>query len=326
MFEFQEVRKSHDFFTCCQTPEVAAEITIQPITAFDVDAAILFSDIMVVPQALGMEVEMVKGKGPTFLRPLKSPEDIKTVHADVDVKVALKYVFDAITIIRRNLDGKVPLIGFTGGPFTLFGYMIEGGGSKTWSKAKRWFWMYPKESRKLLGIITKVNVDYVVEQIRAGAQMIEVMDTNASHLGPDEFREFVMPFLGQTCTSIRERCQAEGLPIVPITLFAKGANHSLELQADLGYDCISLDWCISPEEARKRVAGKVSLQGNLDPCAFYGDREEIKRQVKKMVHGFGATGYIAQLGHGMYPDHPRVSMEEFVTSVHRESENLLTKN
>jgi len=326
MTEYHEVRKENNFFTICQTPELAVEVTMQPVNAFEVDAAILFSDIMVVCQALGMEVEMVKGKGPVMKCPLRTPEDLDSLTVDVDVKESLKYVFEAITLCRRKLAGKVPLIGFTGGPWTLLGYMVEGGGSKTWSKAKRWMWMYPEAVHKLLGIITRVNVDYIVEQIRAGAQLIEVMDTNVSFLGPTEFREFVLPYLGQTCKSIHAKCRAEGLPEVPLTLFAKGANHSLELQADLGYDVLSLDWCISPEEARKRVGNKVALQGNLDPCALYGDSEEIKRQVRKMVDGFGAIGYIANLGHGMYPDMPRESMETFVNAVHTESENILMKS
>ena len=175
--EFREVRVEHEFFKVCQTPELACEITLQPIRRFPLDAAIIFSDILVVPQALGMTVQMKPGVGPVFDKPL-TPEDMEAL-VRPDVKVALKYVYDAITLTRQKLEGKVPLIGFTGAPWTLMSYMIEGGGSKTQSKAKKWLYHFTEASHKLLSLLTEVCVDYLVEQVRAGAQLLQVFESNA---------------------------------------------------------------------------------------------------------------------------------------------------
>ena len=183
--EFREVRVENEFFKVCQTPELACEITLQPIRRFPLDAAIIFSDILVIPQALGMIVQMKPGVGPVFDKPLVNPEDIDTL-VRPDVKVALKYVYDAITLTRHKLEGKVPLIGFTGAPWTLMAYMIEGGGSKTQSKAKKWLYQFPEASRRLLSVLTEVCVDYLVEQVRAGAQMLQVFESNAEYLGEEE--------------------------------------------------------------------------------------------------------------------------------------------
>ena len=176
--EFREVRVEHEFFKVCQTPELACEITLQPIRRFPLDAAIIFSDILVVPQALGMTVQMKPGVGPVFDKPLLTPEDMEAL-VSPDVKMALKYVYDAITLTRQKLEGKVPLIGFTGAPWTLMSYMIEGGGSKTQSKAKKWLYHFTEASHKLLSLLTEVCVDYLVEQVRAGAQLLQVFESNA---------------------------------------------------------------------------------------------------------------------------------------------------
>jgi uroporphyrinogen decarboxylase len=220
------MRVVNDFFTICQTPELACEVTLQPIRRFPLDAAIIFSDILVVPQALGMKVEMKPGVGPVFAAPLAGPPDLDLLTVP-DVKVALKYVYDAITLTRHKLEGKVPLIGFTGAPWTLMAYMVEGRGSKTQSKAKRWLYSHPEASHRLLATLTSVCTDYLVEQVRAGAQLLQVFESNAEYLGKAEFDRFALPSLVAISRGVKERLAAEGLASVPMTVFAKGCHYGL---------------------------------------------------------------------------------------------------
>ncbi|XP_023333308.1 uroporphyrinogen decarboxylase [Eurytemora carolleeae] len=313
--EFREMRAEADFFKICQTPELACEITLQPIRRFELDAAIIFSDILVVPQALGMKVEMKPGVGPVFDKPLVNPGDIDRLTIP-DVNTVLKYVFDAITLTRHKLEGKVPLIGFTGAPWTLMSYMIEGGGSKTQSKAKKWLYQHPEASHKLLKIITDVNVEYLVGQVRAGAQLLQVFESNAEYLGPVEFSKFALPCLIEINRRVKDKLVAEGLDIVPMTVFAKGAHYALAELGGSGYDVVGLDWTIDPTEARKLVGPNVTLQGNLDPCGLYAPSTDIEARVKMMVQQFGRDRWIANLGHGIYPDMDPESVETFVNSIH----------
>jgi len=313
--EFKQLRVENDFFTICQTPELACEITLQPIRRFELDAAIIFSDILVVPQALGMKVEMKAGVGPVFESPLSSPGDMDTLVVP-DVKTVLKYVFDAITLTRHKLEGKVPLIGFTGAPWTLMAYMIEGGGSKTLSKAKKWLYKHPNESRKLLQLITDVNVEYLVEQVRAGAQLLQVFESSAEYLGPSEFRAFALPFLVDINRRVKQKLKDLELENVPMTVFAKGAHYALRELGESGYDVVGLDWTIDPVEARKIVGPNVTLQGNLDPCALYSPAESLQSTVQAMVQNFGRERWIANLGHGIYPDMDPESVKIFVDTVH----------
>jgi len=316
--EFRAMRAETDFFTVCQTPALACEVTLQPIRRFPLDAAIIFSDILVVPQALGMKVEMKPGVGPVFDRPLVTPEDIETL-VRPDAKVALKYVYDAISLTRHKLEGKVPLIGFTGAPWTLMSYMIEGGGSKTQSKAKKWLYQYPEASRKLLALITEVNVDYLVEQVRAGAQLLQVFESNAEYLGPAMFSTFCLPFLIEIASRVRARLAEEQLEPVPMTVFAKGGHYALQKLADSGYDTVGIDWTIDPLLARKAVGNKVSLQGNLDPCALYSSKEKIDEAAKELCEKFGSQRWIANLGHGIYPDMDPDHLAAFIAGVHKYS-------
>ncbi|KAG6833860.1 hypothetical protein H0H87_011794 [Tephrocybe sp. NHM501043] len=302
--EFRKVRESHDFFDVCRTPELATEITLQPIRRYTglVDAAIIFSDILVIPQAMGMEVLMQPG--PYFPYPLVTPADISDLSDVVDVEKELKYVFDAITQTRKELDGEVPLIGFCGAPWTLFAYMIEGGGSKTLQLAKTWLFKYPEESKALLLRIADVCVDFLVGQVKAGAQLLQIFDSWAGELSPHDFSEFSYPTLVHISTNVRKRLADENLPSTPMTLFAKGANHALGFLADnAGYDVLGLDWVIDPAEARRIVGDKVALQGNMDPNVLYGGRDAIEAAVKRMCEGFRASkcGWIANLGHGITP-------------------------
>ncbi|CAL1702175.1 unnamed protein product [Somion occarium] len=241
--EFRKVRESHEFFEVCRTPELATEVTIQPIRRYSglLDAAIIFSDILVIPQAMGMEVEMKPG--PYFPDPLNTPADIAKLTKDVDVNKELGYVFEAITMTRNALKGEVPLIGFCGAPWTLFAYMVEGGGSKTFQKAKTWLFQYPQESEKLLMRIADVCVDFLVGQVKAGAQLLQVFDSWAGELAPHHFQQFSFPTLQHISSGVRQKLASEGIPAVPMTLFAKGANHALSQLAEQGgYDVLGIDW------------------------------------------------------------------------------------
>jgi uroporphyrinogen decarboxylase len=321
--EFRKVRAQHEFFEICRTPALATEITIQPIRRYSglVDAAIIFSDILVVPQAMGMEVIM--NPGPSFPEPLKTPDDVRRLRATVDVNKELGYVFEAITMTRRELAGEVPLIGFCGAPWTLFAYMVEGGGSKTLQKAKTWLFRYPEESKALLMRIANICVDFLVGQAEAGAQLLQVFDSWAGELSPDDFATFSLPTLVHISSSVRRRLSQLN-NAVPLTLFAKGANQSLPLlAAQSGYDVLGLDWCADPTEARSIVleSGKsVALQGNMDPNVLYGGRGAIETYTKRMCEAFGKEGgWIANFGHGITPDVDPDDLKWFFENVHRRS-------
>lgn len=322
MSEFQEMRAKHDFFEICRTPELAAEVTMQPIRKFNLDAAIIFSDILVVPQALGLTVDMIPEKGPTFAEPLRTPADLSRLTPDIDVNQSLGYVFEAITLTRHKLEGKCPLIGFSGAPWTLMSYMIEGGGSTTMSKAKKWLYTYQEDSHKLLQILTDVIVKYLVGQVVAGAQLLQVFESHAGILGPGTFSRFALPYIRQISARVKADLVQKGLQPVPMIIFAKDAHYALPELSESGYEIISIDWTIDPRSARKQVGPNVGLQGNLDPCALYSSPDDINESVKEMLKAFGTQRYIANLGHGMYPDFDPERLREFVDAVHRHSETI----
>ncbi|CAG5897170.1 unnamed protein product [Menidia menidia] len=320
--EFRESRAGKDFFETCQSPEQCCELTLQPLRRFPFDAAIIFSDILVIPQAMGMEVQMVPGKGPSFPEPLKEPEDLQRLQPNVDVGKELGYVFKAITLTRHKIEGKVPLIGFSGAPWTLMCYMIEGGGSNTQAKAKSWLYRHPESSRLLLAMLTDVIVDYLLGQVAAGAQALQVFESHAGILGPVEFREFSLPYLRDIARRVKDKLKEDGRD-VPMIVFAKDAHYALEDLSESHYEVVGLDWTVDPRQARERTGGKVSLQGNMDPCALYAPKERIADIVKKMLEGFGPRGYIANLGHGLYPDMDPESVGAFVEAVHQHSKLLI---
>ncbi|KAG0053692.1 Uroporphyrinogen decarboxylase in heme biosynthesis [Gryganskiella cystojenkinii] len=316
--EFRAERVENDFFRICRTPELATKVTLQPIDRYDglLDASIIFSDILVIPQALGMEVQMVAGKGPHFPEPLVLPADVSKLNESVDVNKELKYVFDAITMTRHALNGRVPLIGFVGAPWTLMAYMIEGGGSKTLSKAKEWIFKYPKESHALLQRITDVCVDFLVGQVHAGAQMVQVFESWGGELGPHDFDLFSLPYLAQIAKRVKAELGHEHA--VPMSVFAKGSWYALDKLSEIGYEVVSLDWTHDPAQAKQVTKGRVTLQGNMDPNVLYGGDEAIVATVERMVRGFGSTEkYIANLGHGILPTVPVEAMELFLKTVHR---------
>ncbi|XP_032673181.1 uroporphyrinogen decarboxylase [Odontomachus brunneus] len=315
--EFQEIRAKNDFFTVCQTPVLACQVTLQPIERFDLDASIIFSDILVIPQAMGLKVEMVAGVGPVLPQPLANPSDLARL-VRPNVEEALKYVGDAITLTRHKLNGRVPLIGFSGAPWTLMGYMIQGGGSSTMAKARSWLYKYPEESHKLLQMVTDIIVDYLVMQVKAGAQLLQVFESNGDYLDDALFINYSFKYLKQISKCVREQLRAANIPEVPMIAFPKGATmKSLEMLAkDQSYEVIGLDWTVDPAEARERLGPNVTLQGNMDPCAMYSTQDEVVDRAQKMVTNFSKNRYIANLGHGILPDTPIPSMEAFIKGVH----------
>ncbi len=314
--EYQAVRANHPFFEVVGTPELAATVTLQPVDRFPVDAAIIFSDILVIPQALGLEVQMVPGKGPHFPQPLDGPDAIDRLSTP-DVGDALGYVFDALTLTRKRLEGRVPLIGFSGAPWTLMAYMIEGGGSKTFKTARSWLYAHPEASHELLQRTTDAIIAYLIGQIDAGAQLVQVFDSWAGLLSEDLFETFALPYLQEIADAL-----ASKRPEVPTIVFAKGAHYALDVLAASAYDVIGLDWTMDPAKARAIVDGRAALQGNLDPCALYATPEEIRARVRSMLAAYGPGGHIANLGHGMHPDHQPDHAGAFVNAVHEESEQM----
>eukprot|EP00158_Paraphelidium_tribonemae_P003040 Partr_v1_DN25856_c0_g1_i1_m2912 putative Uroporphyrinogen decarboxylase len=342
--EFRQVRSQHDFFTICQTPSLACQVTLQPIHRFSplFDASIIFSDILVVPQALGLEVQMIPSKGPHFPAPLLSPEDMdRRLNVDVDVSITLKYVYEAIELTRKSLKGACPLYGFSGAPWTLMAYMIEGGGSKTFAKAKRWLVVHPAASRRLLSILTRVIVEYFVCQIEAGAQVLQLFDSWAGELTPEHFRAFALPAIRDIASGVRRRCAEVGVECVPMTIFAKGAHYALADLVSSGFEVIGVDWCADIVDVKRQVrqamraAGvkRVCLQGNMDPVFLLAsDPAVIRTESERIIRAFlldeagkleTEIGYICNLGHGITPEVDPEMARVFLESVDSVSRELL---
>ncbi|KAJ2725511.1 Uroporphyrinogen decarboxylase in heme biosynthesis [Coemansia sp. Benny D115] len=331
--EFRAIRVENEFFKVCRTPALATEVTIQPLRRYAglLDAAIIFSDILVVPQAMGLEVQMVPGKGPHFPEPLKSPEDMQRLtdkQPGFSVDRELDYVYKALTNTRHALQGQVPLLGFVGAPWTLMAYMIEGGGSKTFALAKTWLFAHRQAAHELLQRVADVAAEFLVGQVRAGAQALQVFESWAGELGPRDFAEFSLPYLARIAAHVKTHC-----PGVPMTVFAKGAHYALEqLATETLYDVISIDWTLDPADARRRVDGAVRakglasrtvvLQGNLDPTVLFGDSAAIRERTGEMCRAFGPHGHIANLGHGMMPSHDPEHLRVFLEAVHESSSAL----
>lgn len=304
--EYRAVRaEMGSFKRLVETPEKAAEVTIQPVDILNVDAAIIFSDILVVPDAMNLPYEIRKGEGPFFPSTVSSPEDLHKLISGVEAAKKLDYVYQAIEITKEQLAGRVPLIGFCGAPWTIFAYMIEGEGSKTFSKAKKFLYQYPELSHQLLRLITDTSIEYLKLQIKAGVDLIQVFDSWASLLSKETYLEFSLPYINDIGNAING---------VPKIIFPKGAWHVLPELKNAPYDAVGLDWLISAEQARSWVGEEKILQGNLDPCALYGNVELVQKNTEKMLNEFG-RGYIANLGHGVYPDTSVDSVKSFINTV-----------
>ncbi len=305
--EYHKAKGGHDFFECCRSPEIASTLTLQPIERYEglVDAAIIFSDILVIPQAMGMTVEMVEHKGPHFPSPLKKPSDgqyAEILEKDVNVKKELDYVYKAITLTRQKLKGRVPLFGFCGAPWTLFCYMVEGGGSKLFVQVKTWIYKYPNESSWMLEKLAELCVEHLALQVKAGAQIVQVFDSWAAELSPSSFKDFSLPYLRYISKHLPKRLKELEQEQVPMVVFAKGAWYALDALCESGYQVVGLDWLQDAADAVKIAKGRVVLQGNADPGVLYGSKEAITTVVEDMVAGFGGgkKGWIANLGHGMF--------------------------
>lgn len=306
--EYREVRNQlKDFRELVKTPEKACEVTIQPVDLLGVDAAIIFSDILVIPEAMGLPYEMKKGVGPVFPRVISDASDVKKLK-ESDPRKSLDYVMEAIRLTKNDLKARVPLIGFAGAPWTIFCYMIEGGGSKTFSKARRMIMEDPALARGLLDRIAELTGEYLIAQVEAGADMVQVFDSWAGVLGPETYKNFALPGMKK----IVEMVKTSG---VPITLFAKGAQHALPDLASLDCHTLGLDWTIAPESGRKLVGPFRTLQGNLDPAMLYSPDETIQLETLKMLERFGEGRHIANLGHGVYPDTDPAKVKVFIETV-----------
>lgn len=322
--EYRDFKEKHNvgFFEMVKTPSMACEITMQPLRRFNLDAAIIFSDILVIPQVLGMGIDITEGKGIVFDFLLQTPEDLKKLYKDVNIAVDLSYVMDAITMTRHALNGQCPLFGFSGAPWTLMKFMIDGSSSSPLPKARKWLITYPAASRELLQLLCEKVVDYLVCQVKAGAQILQVFDSCAGELGPDQFQEFALPYLKDIAYRTKEKLVEMNIEPVPMVVFAKDAHFAIEDLANSGYDVVSLDWTIKPTHAR-RVAGKnITLQGNLDPCLLYAQENELKNAVKTMLKRFGTLRYIANLGHGVHKDVDPDNVRLFVDAVHMYSQEI----
>jgi len=304
--DYLKLKAKYDFFTRVQTPELATEITLQPIDQVGVDAAIIFSDILVIPQAMGVEVLMEEGKGPSLPSVIQSQSDIDALRTD-GVEESLKYVTDALSLTKRELNGRVPLIGFAGAPWTILCYMVEGKGSKTWDKAKQFAYTQPDLAHQLLQKITNITINYLKAQAKAGADLVQVFDSWAGSLSPEDFKTYAQPYLVQIADAVS--------PHVPVILFPKGTWYALKDLSKTSASGLGLDWCIDPSFARELTGNNITLQGNFDPSKLLAPIPEIKKAVKKMIDGFGTQRYIANLGHGIMPNVPVDHAKAFVDAV-----------
>jgi uroporphyrinogen decarboxylase len=307
--EYRAIRARADFLTMISTPEIAVEVTLLPVDTLGVDAAIIFSDILVVPQAMGMALSVEEGSGPRFHAPLRTPADFNRLRK-VEPEDGLSHVLDGIRLARRQLAGRVPLIGFAGGPWTLLSYMVEGGGTRTFTQARRLLAEAPDRAHALLSHLAETVGQFLQAQVGAGAQVVQVFDSSAAALSPADFRAFALPHLA---TVVRLARQAAA----PVIVFAPGAGWALEeIARATGADVMGIDWQTEPALARIQLEGlPVSLQGNLDPCWLYVPPDEIRERTRAMIQEFGVKGYIANLGHGILPDIPVAHARAFVDAV-----------
>lgn len=304
--DYLKLKAKYDFFTRVQTPELATEITLQPIDQVGVDAAIIFSDILVIPQAMGMEVLMEEGKGPSLPTVIKSQADVDAL-ITTNVDENLKYVFDALALTKKELNGRVPLIGFAGAPWTILCYMVEGKGSKTWDKAKQFAYTQPLIAHSLLQKITDITIQYLKAQVKAGADTVQVFDSWAGSLSPADFKTYAQPYLFQIADALKDDA--------PVILFPKGTWYALNDLSKSAASGIGIDWCIKPSMAREFTNNNITLQGNFDPAKLLAPIPEIKKAVKEMIDEFGTHRYIANLGHGIMPNVPADHARAFVDAV-----------
>ena len=304
--EFRALRDKYDFFTRCRTPELVADITTQPVNIVGVDAAILFSDILVVPQAMGIDIEMKEQVGPYLPHPIRTKADIDRVQIP-DVSETLGYVMEGIRLTKERLAGEVPLIGFAGAPWTIFCYAVEGKGSKNFDTAKSFAFSYPEWTAELLQKITDTTIAYLREKVKAGVDALQLFDSWGGVLSGEDYQKYSWPYTRQIVEALSEE--------VPVIVFAKGCWYALEEMSQSKAAALGVDWTCSPEMARKLTGGKKVLQGNLDPAWLLAPIDQIKEKTQQMIRAFGKEHYIANLGHGILPEVPVEHARAFVEAV-----------
>jgi uroporphyrinogen decarboxylase len=304
--EFMAIREKYDFFTRCQTPELAAEITVQPIRRFGMDAAILFSDILVVPQAMNIPFEMKPGVGPYLATPIRTSAQVSETPVP-DIQETLGYVMDAIKLTKQMLNDEIPLIGFAGSPWTVFCYCVQGQGSKSFEKAKEFCFTQPEAAHALLQKITDTTIAYLKEKVRAGVNAVQVFDSWGGMLSPEDFKEFSWRYMKQIIDALHEEA--------PVIAFAKGCWFALEEMASSNASALGVDWTVSPKAARSLTGGRITLQGNMDPSRLLSPPGTIKKLVTEMIDAFGKDKYVVNLGHGILPNIPVDHARAFIDAV-----------
>lgn len=304
--EFMALREKYDFFTRCQTPELAAEITVQPLRRFPLDAAILFSDILVVPQAMGIDFKMKESVGPWLENPIRTAAQVQQIQVP-DVDETLGYVFDAVELTLEKLNGAVPLIGFAGSPWTILCYCVEGKGSKAFDLAKKFCYTEPEAAHLLLQKITDTTIAYLKRKVEKGVSAVQIFDSWGGMLSPDDYREFSWQYINQIVEALSE--------VTKVVVFGKGCWFALEEMAHSRASALGVDWTITPENARKFSGNQITLQGNFDPARLHSSPETIRKMVHEMIRRFGKDRYIVNLGHGILPNIPLENAEAFVKAV-----------
>ena len=312
--EYRQVRKqAGDFMSVCQNPELACEVTLQPLRRYALDAAILFSDILTIPDAMGLGLYFETGEGPKFRKPVRTEADVnalKVTKAESD----LPYVLDAVKLIRKELNGSVPLIGFSGSPWTVATYMVEGGSSKEFSHIKSMLMNTPQTMHQLLDILADSVTDYLNAQIRAGAQAVQIFDTWGGALSAHAYETFSLNYMKKIVSGLIREHEGHQIPVI---LFTKNGGHWLEQIVESGCDCVGLDWTIPINNARSRVGHQVSLQGNMDPAVLYGSADSIRDEVSLILNQFGkGNGHVFNLGHGIHQHVDPGRVTDFVDAVH----------
>lgn len=312
MEEYMEIRRKHDFLTMCKTPELATEVTLQPVNKVGVDAAILFADILLPLEGMGIQLSFAKNEGPVIHNPVRNMQDVENIRI-MEAEEATPYVMEAIRMLRRELEGKVPLIGFSGAPFTIASYIIEGGGSKEYKNCKTMMWAAPEVWHAMMKKVAEVILRYLKAQIKAGAQAVQMFDSWVGTLNSEDYREYVLPYSRYVLDGLKN----EGVPVIH---FANNASHMLELVAEAGGDVIGLDWRINLDVAWQRVGYDRAVQGNMDPFMLFAPPQVIEAKVKAILaRAANRPGHIFNLGHGINKETPVENVIALVEAVHQHS-------
>lgn len=316
--EYREIRaQAGSFMALCTNPELACEVTLQPLRRYELDAAILFSDILTIPDAMGLGLHFKTGEGPAFEKVIASEADVNKLYVP-DTFDKLKYVTDAVTTIRKALNGDVPLIGFSGSPWTLATYMVEGGSTKNFGKVKGMLFEQPQVMHKLLEVLAKSVTEYLNAQIESGAQAVMIFDTWGGVLSTKNYQDFSLNYMQQIVDGLHREYEGKR---IPVTIFTKGGAGWLEHMAATGADCVGLDWTIDIDEAKRRIGDKVALQGNMDPCVLYSNPQTVRAEVSDILAKFGrGNGHVFNLGHGIHPTIDPENVDAYVNAVHELSE------